>query len=130
MILLDTNTIIHYIRGLDPVVRRFQATSRHELRIPSIVAYELEYGVRNSKSVRQRNAANSILAAVPQIPFDGASASEAVHLRHDLERRGLQIGNLDILIAGCAVSRGAVLVTSNTSEFSRIRGLRLLDWTK
>jgi len=39
MILLDTNTLIYYIRGIESVVARFQATPRRELRIPSIVAY-------------------------------------------------------------------------------------------
>jgi len=36
---------------------------------------------------------------------------------------------MDLLIAGTAVSQGAVLVTSNTKEFSRVKGLRLVDWT-
>jgi len=48
----------------------------------------------------------------------------------ELERRGLVIGPLDLMIAGTAMSREAVLVTSNTREFSRVRGLRLADWTK
>jgi tRNA(fMet)-specific endonuclease VapC len=36
---------------------------------------------------------------------------------------------MDLLIAGTALSRGAVLVTNNTKEFSRVKGLRLADWT-
>jgi tRNA(fMet)-specific endonuclease VapC len=47
-----------------------------------------------------------------------------------LEARGLPIGPMDLLIAGTAVSRGAVLATNNTKEFSRIKGLRLSDWTR
>jgi tRNA(fMet)-specific endonuclease VapC len=43
---------------------------------------------------------------------------------------GLVIGPMDLLIAGTAVSRGAVLVTRNTKEFSRVKGLRLADWTE
>ena len=45
-----------------------------------------------------------------------------------LEKQGSTIGPLDILIAGTAVSRGAALVTNNATEFSRVPGLRLLDW--
>jgi predicted nucleic acid-binding protein len=33
-----------------------------------------------------------------------------------------------MLIAGTAVSRAAALVTSNAGEFSRVPGLRVLDW--
>jgi tRNA(fMet)-specific endonuclease VapC len=41
---------------------------------------------------------------------------------------GKPIGAYDLLIAGQALSHKATLVTANSSEFSRIRGLRLLDW--
>jgi predicted nucleic acid-binding protein len=33
-----------------------------------------------------------------------------------------------ILIAGQALSRGLILVTRNTREFSRVKDLRLEDW--
>ncbi len=130
MILLDSNTLIQYFRGLEPVVRRLQATPRHELRIPSIVAYEVEFGALHTGSPRRRTLTKALLEAVPQIPFDEAAASESAHIRSELQRRGLVIGPLDLMIAGTTVSRGAVLVTNNTAEFSRIKGLRLQDWTK
>jgi len=40
------------------------------------------------------------------------------------------IGSLDVLIAGTALSRNAVLATNNVKEFSRIEGLKLVDWTR
>lgn len=40
------------------------------------------------------------------------------------------IGQLDLLIAGTALSRSAILVTNNCEEFGRIRGLRLEDWSR
>jgi tRNA(fMet)-specific endonuclease VapC len=70
------------------------------------------------------------LAHLREIPFDAAAAREAARVRIDLERRGLLIGPLDLLIAGTALSRGATLVTSNVGEFRRIRGLRLEDWSR
>jgi tRNA(fMet)-specific endonuclease VapC len=130
MILLDTNTLIQYFRGLEPVVRRFLLTPRREMRIPSIVAYEVEYGAWKTGSVSRRKATENVLTVIPQVPFDVAAASETARIRIDLERRGLVIGPLDLMIAGSAVSRDAVLVTNNTPEFSRIKGLRLQDWTK
>jgi tRNA(fMet)-specific endonuclease VapC len=68
------------------------------------------------------------LGAIPQIPFDAAAAAEAARIRAELEGRGFLIGPMDLLIAGTAVSRGAVLVTSNTVEFRRVKSLRLVDW--
>jgi len=44
-------------------------------------------------------------------------------LRFDLERRGVVIGPLDVLIAALALD--ATLVTNNEPEFRRVKGLRV-----
>ncbi|MGA3237410.1 MAG: PIN domain-containing protein [Bryobacteraceae bacterium] len=129
MILLDTNTIIYYLKGVETVVARLHAASRHEVAIPSLTVYEIEYGNRKTAS-RRRAIVSALLAALTQVPFDFEAAQEAARIRIDLEARGLVIGPIDLLIAGTAVSRGAVLATSNTREFSRVKHLRLIDWTR
>jgi tRNA(fMet)-specific endonuclease VapC len=45
-----------------------------------------------------------------------------------LESQGCMIGAYDVLLAGHARSTGLTLVTANTAEFSRVRGLKLEDW--
>ncbi len=130
MILLDTNTVIYYLKGVEPVIARLHASSRHEVAIPSLTVYEIEYGNRKTGSPRRRAVVSALLGAITHVPFDFDAAQEAAQIRVDLEARGLVIGPMDLLIAGIAVSRGAVLATSNTREFSRVKGLRLTDWTK
>lgn len=129
MILLDTNIVIYYLKGVDAVVSRLHAASRREVAIPSLTIYEIEYGNRKAGS-RRRAIVSALLSAITQVPFDRQAAQEATRIRIDLEARGLVIGPIDLLIAGVAVSRGAVLATSNTREFSRVKNLRLSDWTK
>ena len=68
MILLDANTLIYYIKGVDAVVRRFQLTSPRELRIPSVVAYEVEYGALKAGSARRRAVTAGLLAGIVQAP--------------------------------------------------------------
>ena len=41
-------------------------------------------------------------------------------IRADLERQGTPIGPNDLLIAAIALANGAVLVTHNSREFSRV----------
>jgi tRNA(fMet)-specific endonuclease VapC len=130
LILLDTNTVIYYLKGVEPVIARLHASSRHEVAIPSLTVYEIEYGNRKTGSPRRRAVVSALLGAITHVPFDFDAAQEAAQIRVDLEARGLVIGPMDLLIAGIAVSRGAVLATSNTREFSRVKGLRLTDWTK
>jgi len=127
--LLDSNTLIYYLKGREPVVSRLKAASPRELAVPSVVAHEIEYGSLRAGSSRRRAVVSALLAGLSQIPFDHAAAQEAARIRFDLESRGLTIGPMDLLIAGTAVSRGAILVTNNTKEFSRVKGLRLADWS-
>jgi tRNA(fMet)-specific endonuclease VapC len=129
MMLLDTNVLIHYLKGNPGIVAQMRNTPRRELAIPAIVLYELEYGTLRSKlpPLRRRELAAG-LQHMRHIPFNSDAAIAAARLRMDVEMRGLAIGPLDTLIAGTAVSRGAALVTNNAAEFSRIPALRVIDW--
>ena len=129
MILLDTNVIVHYLKGDPAIVARIQNASRGELAIPAIVVYELEYGTLRSKlPARRRRELDAGLGHIQHVPFDSDAATAAASIRIELEKQGSTIGPLDTLIAGTAVSRGAALVTNNAAEFSRVPGLRVLDW--
>jgi tRNA(fMet)-specific endonuclease VapC len=114
--LLDTNVVIHCLKGSEPITSRFIAATPSAIAIPSVVAYELEHGTWSIASARRRG-------------FYPLASLEAAHVRLDLERRGIVIDPLDLLIAGTVLSRGATLATNNTREFSRIKSLRLEDWT-
>jgi tRNA(fMet)-specific endonuclease VapC len=129
MILLDTNVLVHYLKGRESVVSRLKAENPRNLAIPSIVAFEIEYGLLRVESAGWRAVVSGLLDALDQIPFDNEAAVESARIRIDLKTRGLMIGPMDLLIAGTALSRGATLVTNNIQEFSRVKGLRLSDWT-
>jgi tRNA(fMet)-specific endonuclease VapC len=58
-------------------------------------------------------------------PFEPEDAEEAGDIRAELEREGRPIGPYDILIAAQARRRGALLVTANTGEFTRVPGLKI-----
>jgi tRNA(fMet)-specific endonuclease VapC len=98
--------------------------------LPVIVLFELQYGVANSAR-RHDNAER--LAIFLQLPivilsFESEDAEEAGEIRAALERVRTPIGPYDLLIAAQARRRGAVLVTGNQREFSRVPGLRTINW--
>jgi tRNA(fMet)-specific endonuclease VapC len=132
--LLDTNVCIALINGTSDKVRtRFMqaARSRVALTTSSIVVHELWYGVFKSQLVTQNERALAVFlsreVAILEISSQDAQAAGAI--RVDLERRGKRIGEYDTLIAGQAYARNLVLVTANTSEFARVKGLVVEDWT-
>lgn len=129
MTILDTNTIIHYLKGEPGVTARIQVAGPDTLAISTISVYELENGaLRGGK--RWRSNLNSVVGTLQHIPFDSRAAFETAQIRFELERKGAVIGPLDLLIAGIAMSRNAILVSNNTKEFARVKGLRLEDWRK
>lgn len=130
MICPDANTVIHYLKGRQPVVSRWLAASPADLALPTVVAFEIEFGMLKIATDRRRAAVSGLLRNLPQIPFDDDAARSAAQIRFNLESRGLTIGPMDLLIAGTALSRNAILATNNTREFSRVEGLRLVDWTR
>jgi tRNA(fMet)-specific endonuclease VapC len=62
---------------------------------------------------------------VSVLGFDGAAATEFDGL---LARR-VRIGTMDLRIASIALSRGLILVSRNTTDFRRVPGLIVEDWT-
>lgn len=135
MIGLDTNTVIFAISGRIPKVRdRLEETllAKTPIGIPTVVLYELRYGIRKSKKKRAGNLAT--LAAFLSLgfdlwSFDTADAEEAADIRAVLETSGTPIGPYDTLIAAQARRRGATLVTANESEFARVPGLKTENWS-
>jgi tRNA(fMet)-specific endonuclease VapC len=132
--LLDTNVCIALINGSSPLIRRryTQATARQILpHVSSIVAHELWYGVAKSERITQN--ANRLVAflsnAVDVLDYTERDAQAAGEIRAELESKGQRIGEYDTLIAGQAFARNLILVTANTREFGRVKGLVVEDWT-
>ena len=133
MYLLDTNTLSYVARGEGGVGARMLSMKRDAVAIPAIVAYELRYGLARldpSRPITRALTENvgSLLAALRIVAFDDDCAAAAAALRADLERAGTPLGPIDILIAATALATRSTLVTHNTREFGRVRGLLLEDW--
>ncbi len=130
MYLLDTNICI-YIINKNPrhVVERIKTLKPHQVKLSSISLAELEYGASKSKNrERNRQALLSFASAFDIIEFNDSDAEVYGLIRAELEKKGQLIGPYDMQIAAQAVSRDLVLVTNNTSEFSRITNIKLENW--
>ena len=129
--MLDTCICVYYLRAKNEnLLRKVRSFNPRKIKIPAIVLAELLHGAYHSKRVEE-NLQDTIdfVADFEIIPFDRFEADAYGQILASLERKGQVIGNNDMLIAATALVRNAVLVTNNTSEFSRIDGLKLDDWT-
>lgn len=128
--LLDTNACVDYLTGRYPkVVARIQKSSPDELVLSSVVVAELRYGADHSTRRRTNHARiDALIAEMEALDFDLRAAAAYGRVRAQLEARGTPIGPNDMLIAAHALSRGLTVVTDNTAEFSRVKGLRVDNW--
>jgi tRNA(fMet)-specific endonuclease VapC len=51
-------------------------------------------------------------------------------IKTQLEKRGITIGDNDILIAAYCLKHNLILITNNTKHFENIEGLATENWTK
>ncbi len=133
--LLDTNACIALINGKPASVRtRFQKTTDAggQVFVPSIVAFELWYGVAKSSrpEFNSRRVETLFAGPIAYLAFEDEDARTAGSIRTALEMAGKPIGAYDVLIAGQALQRQMTLVTANVAEFSRVEGLAWQDWAK
>ncbi|MFN0315103.1 MAG: type II toxin-antitoxin system VapC family toxin [Burkholderiales bacterium] len=128
--LLDTCVLSDFARGDANTLERLKATSPELVAVSSITAMEIEFGLALD-TLRARKIApamHALLGAVTILPYDIKDARATGVLRAVLQKKGRPIGAYDALIAGCALSRGLVLVTSNEREFGRVSGLAMENW--
>lgn len=71
---------------------------------------------------------DSLLEIIPVLPLDRPADAHYAAIRAGLEAAGQTIGSNDLLIAAQAIALNLTLVTGNSREFSRIRGLTIENW--
>jgi tRNA(fMet)-specific endonuclease VapC len=100
--------------------------------VSSVVALELWYGV--AKSARRESNAQLLekffAGPLGLLAFEPEDAKVAGRARATFEAAGKPIGAYDLLIAGQALRHGLTLITANSREFGRVKGLAWEDWAK
>ena len=131
MYLLDTNICIFAInKRPHRILEIIKERSKKSLFISSLTIAELEYGVENStQRENNRIALLKFLAIFTILNFDDADAIAYGRLKSKLKKEGRIIGPIDMLLAAQALGKDMIFVTNKVSEFKRIDGLRVEDWT-
>src|SRR5271169_4804876 len=104
--MLDPNTCSYLIkRKPERVLQRFQPHSIGDIGISSITLAELEYGVAKSQHVQKnRLALGEFILPLEIAAFDEAASEKYGAMRSMLEKNGMLIGSMDMLIAAHALS--------------------------
>ncbi|WHS29813.1 type II toxin-antitoxin system VapC family toxin [Brucella sp. NM4] len=129
--MLDTNVVSELTRNPKGAVAIHIAEVGPEAVCVSIItAAELRYGCAKKGSPKLLAHIEAILGSMQVLALDVPTDAEYGRIRAELEAVGQPIGPNDLFIAAHAYALGAVLVTANTGEFSRIRALRVENWLR
>ena len=129
--MLDTNIVSDLLRNpTGSVAKRIADVGTDAICVSIITAAELRYGCAKKGSAKLLAHVEAILQSVQILAFDVPADAEYGRIRAELEVAGKTIGPNDLLIAAHARSAGAILVTDNVDEFSRVRGLQVENWIR
>ena len=128
--LLDTNTCIYYLnKASESVIYHFQRLSPSKIKLSTISVAELYYGAKKSKAkLKNQKIVEDFITTFEIIPFDELSCKVYAEIRTALEKSGVPIGPMDLLIGSISLTYNYILITNNIKEFKRIKGLKLENW--
>lgn len=129
--MLDTDTLVFYLRGREDVRRKLLAVPSPELFTSSVCLGELYYGAAKSQRPADRKTeVDRLRDALRVIPLGNAETERFGELKALLERRGERLADADLMIAATALTHDLTAVTHNLRHFRRIDGLRVERWAE
>ncbi len=124
--LIDTNTVIAYLKPEPVVVQKFAQSS--QVYLAEIVLGELYYGAYNSGRAAQNIQVIDNLARTNTLLFSDADTALVYgKIKHDLRAKGRPIPDNDIWIAALAVQHNLTLATRD-AHFQAVDGLTAEYW--
>ncbi|MFP4421760.1 MAG: type II toxin-antitoxin system VapC family toxin [Desulfococcaceae bacterium] len=129
--LIDTDILSYFMKDMEPVVSRFQAylEKMGKINLSIVTYYEIISGLKHKRSWKKLGFFQGFVEENRVLPLTPSSVGISSDVYANLRHQGCPIDNMDLLIAGVAISNGLVLVTHNKRHFGRIDGLELADWS-
>lgn len=113
--LLDTDTLIDYLRGKAATAALLEALSKdgHLLALCCINITELYSGLTEA----EQEEVVEVISGISFLPVTRRAAARAGQYRYVFARQGIQLPVTDATIAATAVEYGATLITGNVSHY-------------
>jgi tRNA(fMet)-specific endonuclease VapC len=124
--LIDSSVLIAAERGqLD-----FDTIAAEEdVAISAVTASELLHGVHRARTPAQRHRRQAfvegLMAQLPVLAFDLIVARVHASLWAELAKRGITVGERDLVIGATAIAKGYAIATRDERSFPKIPGLKV-----
>ncbi len=124
---LDTDTISYYLRGSESVKDKF-IQHQYELASTTINYAELLYGLKKRDNKKYLPKVEMIFDNIKLYDFDKKSAKIFSTLKADMQKKGIVVADMDLMIASIAIANGEKLISNNLKHFSKIEILDVESW--
>jgi len=129
-VLIDTDIISYFLKGNEKVFLKFQEYLKDydRINISIITYYEIVSGLtfKNAEKQLQIFEEFCFTSTIINLSVDSIKISAEIYANQ--RKKGEAVDDIDILIAGIAISNDLVLVTNNTKHFGKIEGLTIENW--
>jgi len=130
MYLLDTDTLIYFLKGHESVISNFKAHVSMPKALSIITYGELVYGAHKSKRATANLAKIHRLAEIyPVIDVTRSVMDSFGGIKAQLSAAGTTVDDFDLLIGCTALTLNYTVVTNNLRHYEKIPGLRVITWT-
>lgn len=123
--------VSYIVRGRSEAASaRLLSLQNGEVACVSVIAEaEIRYGLaRRPEATTLQILMNEFLSSIPVLPWSRGEADTYGRVKAGLEKRGVSLGNMDMMIAAHAIATRAVLVT-NDKAFSHVDELPdIVNW--
>ena len=128
--MLDTDICAFVLRRTsDTLLDRIQSVPLAQQAISVVTYAELLCAVLvSSQKKANQDAVDVLVRHLPVLEWSQDAARHYAEIRADLDKKGSMIGANDLMIAAHARSLAAVVVTNNTKDFGRVKGLEVENW--
>jgi len=129
MYLLDTDTLVYFLKGNESVVDNFKACMDAPKAISVVTYGELIYGCRKSERAAENLAKVHRLAELyPIIDITRSVMDSFGEIKAQLSTAGTSVDDFDLLIGCTALALNYTVVTNNTKHYEKIPGLKVVNW--
>lgn len=127
--LLDTYICAYFLNGKFSLEEKIDEVGFENCLVSEITIAELKYGIEKSTQKEQNRKIfakfQTKFGILPIFPSLDIYAKEKARLK----TKGKILDDFDLLIGATAIFNNLTLVTRNISDFDRLEGINIEDWT-
>ena len=128
--LLDTNICAYFFNGQFNLREKIREIGFENCAVSEITIAELKYGIAKStkkeKNQQTLDTFQEKIEILPIFPALDIYAKEKTRLK----TKGKMLDDFDLLIGSTAIFNNLILVTRNVSDFDRLDGIVIENWTE